>query len=467
MTLLYAPVGADMQLVVDEFANNIRVDPDKDPNYQDHNPVTRVLSFWARAELAADREHYDAGNLHYLFPFKNLALYGPKPPNTNVLDPREQDDKQDFQKQNIADFHFTDAWLARGYAAAGNWDGAFVKLSYDGGPLSQLAKAAAARGSSLGDEIRAWIRIGPNETGNPIRVPYNPRTDRYEVEIWSYPDGNLRSLLGERGQRAMDDGVLIADPALVRGDRTAFEGAEFSNLRGQSNIGLSETNNPAPVDVIQRQTDHAMHPVLPLRIEVAWATSDLSVWDSRAGRNYAYEFAMLHRGWRRYLQVGMSRHPHGGVGFLEYRNLLSNYFGLEGRRQTVLGDRWAPELGREVNPWSFDAHAWDGKRASGAKPAVTKEEGFLTVDYMDLHLLSPKCGIGIHRHRDNQEVFLLLKGSAVMVVGDWAETSDRERAFEVRMLEPGDLTICKTGQLHALYNQTDEQIQLFMFGGYD
>ena len=39
------------------------------------------------------------------------------------------------------------------------------------------------------------------------------------------------------------------------------------------------------------------------------------------------------------------------------------------------------------------------------------------------------------------------------------------RSFET--LEPGDLTICKTGQLHALYNHTDEQIQLFMFGGYD
>ena len=25
----------------------------------------------------------------------------------------------------------------------------------------------------------------------------------------------------------------------------------------------------------------------------------------------------------------------------------------------------------------------------------------------------------------------------------------------------------RCGQLHALYNQTDEQIQLFMFGGYD
>jgi len=122
-------MGVEMELVGAEFANNIRVDPNQDPDYQDRNPITRVLTFWARAELAADREHYDAGNLHFLFPYRNLALYGPKPPNTDVLDPRQQDDKQDFQKQNIADFDFTDAWVARGYAAAGDWDGPFVKLS--------------------------------------------------------------------------------------------------------------------------------------------------------------------------------------------------------------------------------------------------------------------------------------------------------------------------------------------------
>jgi mannose-6-phosphate isomerase-like protein (cupin superfamily) len=456
-----------MKLVVPEFTNTIRVDPSQDPNYQDHNPISRVLTFWSRAELAADREHYDAGNLHYLFPYRNLALYGPKPPNTDELDPRRQDDKQDFQKQNIADFDFTDTWVARGYASAGDWDGPFIKLSYEGSPLSRLANSAAARGRSLGDAIRAWIRIGTNDTPSPIRVPYNPRTDRYEIEIWSYPQNDLRNRLGERGRQAMDDGVLVADTALVRGNRAAFEGPELSNLRQQSNLGLGQTNNPAPVDIVLRQPDHAMHPVLPLRIEVAWATSDLSVWDSRDGQNYAYEFAMLHRGWRRYLQVGMSRHPHGGIGFLEYRNLLSNYFGLEGRRQTALGDRWAPELGREVHPWSFDAHAWDGTRASGPKPQELKLERFLAVDYMDLHLLSPKCGIGIHRHRDNQEVFLLMQGSALMIVGDWAEVPGRDRAFEIRLLEPGDLTICKTGQLHALYNHTDEHIQLFMFGGYD
>jgi mannose-6-phosphate isomerase-like protein (cupin superfamily) len=209
-----------------------------------------------------------------------------------------------------------------------------------------------------------------------------------------------------------------------------------------------------------------MHPALPLRVEVAWANDTLQIWDSNDSRNYAFEFSMLLRGWRNYLQVGLSRHPHGGIGFLEYRNLMSNYFALEARRQPHVAG-YEPELGRELNPWNFDANAWDGVLAQGPKPSGQKLERFLTVDYMDLHLLNPKCGIGIHRHRDNQEVFLLLEGSALMLMGDWCQFPHRERAFELRIMAPGDLTLCKTGQLHALYNHTDEQIKLFMFGGYD
>jgi hypothetical protein len=36
----------------------------------------------------------------------------------------------------------------------------------------------------------------------------------------------------------------------------------------------------------------------------------------------------------------------------------------------------------------------------------------MAIDYMDLHIL---CGIGIYRHRDNQEIFLLLSGVRIMV----------------------------------------------------
>ena len=91
----------------------------------------------------------------------------------------------------------------------------------------------------------------------------------------------------------------------------------------------------------------------------------------------------------------------------------------------------------------------------------------MAVDYMDLHILKPDCGIGLHRHRDNQEVFLMMEGRAYMVVGDWCRMPARERSFEVRTLRAGHFAMLKGGNLHGLMNATDEDIHLFMFGGYD
>lgn len=91
--------------------------------------------------------------------------------------------------------------------------------------------------------------------------------------------------------------------------------------------------------------------------------------------------------------------PHGGVGFLHYRNLLSNY-----KPYTKF-----EELAREVEPWMFDA-----ERKKGNK----KEEKYFAVEYVDLHILKGECAIGIHRHRDNQEIFFLLNGKTIMVLGD-------------------------------------------------
>jgi hypothetical protein len=194
--------------------------------------------------------------------------------------------------------------------------------------------------------------------------------------------------------------------------------------------------------------NHAMHPVLPLSVETAWADKTLTWWDSLEGRNYRYVFNMIYRGWDHFLKVGISEAPHGGFGFLHYRNVLSNYFEFRG----------SGELGRDVEEWMFDA----GGRKDGPK-----RENFFSMDYMDLHILKPECGIGIHRHRDNQEIFFLLAGSAIMVTGDWCRTPERERCFEVRTLDPGSFSLLKPGNLHALFNVTDEDISLLMFGGYD
>ena len=117
------------------------------------------------------------------------------------------------------------------------------------------------------------------------------------------------------------------------------------------------------------------------------------------------------------------------------------------------------ELGRQLESWMFDAH--------GNKDHSQEWENFFTVDYMDLHILQPNCGIGLHRHRDNQEVFFMIEGEGLMVVGDWAKFPERERCFEIRYLQAGHCAMLRGGNLHALMNTTSEPISLFMFGGYD
>jgi uncharacterized cupin superfamily protein len=78
---------------------------------------------------------------------------------------------------------------------------------------------------------------------------------------------------------------------------------------------------------------------------------------------------------------------------------------------------------------------------------------------------SRHCGIGIYRHRDNSEIFFLLTGIGMIVMGDWCQFRGRERSFEIRTMRTGTLSGFKAGNLHALFNVTDENISLLMFGG--
>ena len=107
---------------------------------------------WSRVPaLAAGREAYPFDELQYLFPIRSLQLYGPSAPSDGVLDPQQQDNKTDFQKQNVASFLVADTQLIRGIASAGAWSGPFLRLSYRAGPDSVLAGMARA---SLGPTIR-------------------------------------------------------------------------------------------------------------------------------------------------------------------------------------------------------------------------------------------------------------------------------------------------------------------------
>ncbi len=386
-----------------------RVEPGTTPNYNKGSSLVALVNILESTELACDREWYLRDHLQYLFPYEYLELYGPQAGDANILDPAQQDNKTDFQKQNIKSFRTSSTYVIRGWVTTGEWTGPFVRLSYQAGPESPLARP-----------------------GRIFTAPYNGTSARYDLELWGYYGRDLRGVLGGRSLDGLTRGELQAAPDLLRGTPSAF-----------NREGLNDR------DMRQVAPESTMHPILPLRIEVSWSDVDERVWDSKGGSNYHYEFNMMLRGWDNFLGTGISPNPHGGVGFLEYRNLVSNYGRYAG----------SGELQRQLQPWNFNAF--------GSKNHNNATEPFMAVDYMDLHILKPECGIGLHRHRDNQEVFLMLEGRAYMVIGDWCKMPQRERSFEVRSLRAGHFAMLKGGNLHGLMNATDEDIQLFMFGGYD
>ncbi|MGE5568943.1 MAG: cupin domain-containing protein [Rhodospirillales bacterium] len=406
-----------------------QVDPSTTPDYNRGNSLVKLLGIMEKTGLAAERQSYLANSLQYLFPMRRLELYGPAGGDYQILDATRQDNKNDFQKQNVRDFELTDTHLVRGWAVAGNSIAPFLRASYRGGPDSVLSEMSGHR---LGQRIKLWIRVNGAQVSSPLVVPYNPLTDRYDIELWSSPVPDLRPLLDDKARDAMDRGELQVRNDLVQGALADFDRGK---LEDQYTIFVAPNN--------------IMHPVLPLRIELAWADESERFWDSQNGNNYVYEFNMILRGWDAFLGVGTSPNPHGGVGFLEYRNLISNYGRYAGRN----------ELGRTPEFWNFDAF--------GSKDHNGRRENFMAVDYMDLHILKANCGIGLHRHRDNQEVFFMLEGQGYMVVGDWVKFPNRERCFEIRTLPAGHFAMLKGGNLHGLMNPSDENISLFMFGGYD
>lgn len=422
-----------------------RIPPGQSPDYQSNNPLMKLLAMAEGQRLAAERHFYLTDDLQALMPFDHLELAGPQGEEADNLDPARQDSKADFQKQNVRDFTVTDTYLLRGWVTTRAWQDLahevpipqrtvpFLKLSYRAGPDSKLA---AALGSLPGAEIRLYLKVNGREAGGLISVPYNDETGRYEIELWGDHGADLAGAFAgdgmEKAFASLNRGELISRPDLILGARSDFD------REGKDDV-----------DVRSISADCAMHPVLPLRIECAWTDAGERAWDSNDGANYRYVFGMQVRGWDAYLKAGVSANPHGGVGFLHYRNLMSNYFAFAG----------SGELGRSIEPWQFDAY--------GGKADGTRREAFMSVDYADLHILKNNCGIGLHRHRDNQEIFFLLSGQAVMVAGDWNRFPDRDRCFELRTLRPGHFAMVKPGGLHGMMNATDADITLLMFGGYD
>ena len=101
----------------------VPVRPGATPDYNQNNPVARLLTMIEGVSLASGRENYPFDELQFLFPISSLELYGPSAPDSAVIDPTQQDNKLDFQKQNVASFKAADTQIVRGLASAWDWTG--------------------------------------------------------------------------------------------------------------------------------------------------------------------------------------------------------------------------------------------------------------------------------------------------------------------------------------------------------
>lgn len=63
--------------------------------------------------------------------------------------------------------------------------------------------------------------------------------------------------------------------------------------------------------------------------------------------------------------------------------------------------------------------------------------------------VAPHSGIGYHEHNGDSEIYCILSGKA--------EYSDNGNMVEV---EAGDVTFCPSGEGHAIYNRSDEPVEM-------
>jgi len=101
-------------------------------------------------------------------------------------------------------------------------DRLFLHFSYEEGRF----QAGPGRRRKVGASIKLFVKIGNTASGTLLPVPYSPLTDRYELELWSYPGNDLPSHLDAKGAAAFDRGEILVRPDLVRGRSQNSDGRE-------------------------------------------------------------------------------------------------------------------------------------------------------------------------------------------------------------------------------------------------
>ena len=93
---------------------------------------------------------------------------------------------------------------------------------------------------------------------------------------------------------------------------------------------------------------------------------------------------------------------------------------------------------------------WDREKVAGGEGALTGKFSFTRNDAQDAHVikeigwmtLQPGHSIGMHKHTDNEDAYIIIFGEGVFTDSDGTETK----------VSGGDITIARAGQSHALKN---------------
>ena len=94
----------------------------------------------------------------------------------------------------------------------------------------------------------------------------------------------------------------------------------------------------------------------------------------------------------------------------------------------------------------------DGKGVGKNARVFDKSDFDTPLKFINYVELEPGATIGVHRHGENEEVYVVLSGSGIMLTND-----------ERQAVKTGDIILNKPGWEHGIENTSQESLNLFVF----
>ena len=82
---------------------------------------------------------------------------------------------------------------------------------------------------------------------------------------------------------------------------------------------------------------------------------------------------------------------------------------------------------------------------------LTQSDFETPIDFVDYTIIPPGSTIGVHEHNGNEEIYFVVSGKPRINVDG-----------QERRVERGSIAVVRSGQMHRLVNDTDENVAIFV-----